>query len=134
MRELAQKLLVAGRLAADLREQEAALVNENLRQALMQLVGHDGYIALLRRALTLASVEVPALQSAKIGADGHIEGIEQLFTHAGAARDVAAVAVTAQVLELLLTFVGERLTRAVVRMACPEALATEQGSNTRASQ
>jgi hypothetical protein len=50
MRDLARRLLAASQSAADSDVQEAVLVNEKLRIALIQFAGADGYAALLRRA------------------------------------------------------------------------------------
>ena len=120
MRDLARRLLAASRSAADSDAQEAVLVNEKLRIALIQFAGADGFTALLRRALALASAEAPALKSATVSADGRLEGLEQLATLPGSVSGAAAVAITAHLLELLVTFVGEGLTLRLVRQAWPD--------------
>jgi hypothetical protein len=56
----------------------------------------------------LAIAEVPSLQGVKIGADGRLEGL---------VADEAALALTANLLGLLVTFVGEPLTLRLVRDA-----------------
>lgn len=119
MRELARRLLAASPHATD-PHATATLVNENLRQVLTQLVGAEGFSSLLRRALVLASAEMPALRSAKVSADGHLEGVDQLLTQSATTREQAAISVTAHMLELLVTFIGESLTRRLAREACPE--------------
>lgn len=120
MRDLARRLLAANQTASDPDVREVVLVNEKLRISLTRLAGADGFAALLRRALALASAEVPALSSAKVSADGRLEGLEQLATHAGSVARAAAVAITAHLLGLLVTFVGEPLTLSLVREAWPE--------------
>src|SRR5687768_17526425 len=110
MRNLARRLLAveaATLSASDPQAQEAVLVNEKLRISLTRLAGADGFAVLLRRAVALASAEVPALRSAKVSADGRLEGLDQLATHAGSVAIAAAVAITAHLLGLLVTFVGE---------------------------
>ena len=120
MRDLARRLLADSQGASDTHLQEAVLVNEKLRTSLIRLVGADGFASLLRRALALASAEVPALRSAKVSADGRLEGMEQLATHPGSVAGAAAVAITAHLLGLLVTFVGEPPTLKLVREAWPE--------------
>lgn len=124
MRELSRRL-VASRVASDPQAQETILINANLRNSLIQLTGADGFAALLRRSLALASVELPALQGAAMSTDGRLEGIEQLTAHSSTARDEVAVAVTAHMLELLVTLIGEPLTRRLVRQACPDTTTDE---------
>ena len=77
------------------------LVNEKLRISLTQFAGADGFAALLRRALALASAAVPALRGATVSADGHLEGLGQLATQPGSVANAAAVAITAQSPSLL---------------------------------
>ena len=62
---------------------EAVVVSEKLRIPLTRFAGAEGFASLLRRALVLASAEVPSLQSVKIGADGRLEGFEQLAADTG---------------------------------------------------
>lgn len=120
MRELARRLVASSRTASVPPGQAATLVNESLRDSLTRFAGADGCAALLRRALALAGAELPTLQGAEVGADGRIEGIEQL-TDMGIIQEEAAVAITAHMLDLLVTLIGESLTRKLVRQACPEA-------------
>ncbi len=72
----------------------------------------------------LARADVSSLQSVKVGADGRLEGVEQLAatTSVGAAGAgaEAVAAVAEHLLELLVTFVGERLTLRLVREAWPD--------------
>jgi hypothetical protein len=117
--EMARSLIAASQSVPD-PDARAVLVNENLRLSLVRFAGADGFVALLRRALALASEQMPMLQHAKIGADGRTEDLDRLFNHDDAVRQEAAAAITAQLLELLVTFIGEPLTRRLVREACPE--------------
>lgn len=119
MRDLARRLLAESQIASDPHVPEAVMVNEKLRISLIQFAGADGFAALLRRALALASAEVPALQSATVSADGRLEGLEQLVTQPGSVAGAAAVAITAQMLGLLVTFIGEPLTLRLVRETWP---------------
>jgi hypothetical protein len=117
MRDLARRLLVASRKAGDPREHEVELVCETLRVSLTRFAGADGFTSLLRRALALASAEGPLLDGVKIGPDGRLVGLEQI--PASKASD-AAVALTAHVLLLLNTFIGEPLTLKLVQEAWPD--------------
>jgi hypothetical protein len=119
MRDLARRLLAASQTASDPHVQEAVLVNEKLRISLTQFAGADGFAALLRRAVALASAEVPALHRATVSADGRLEGLEQLATQPGSVASAAAVVITAHLLGLLVTFIGEPLTLRLVREAWP---------------
>ncbi len=112
MRELSRRLLAASETASESQVHEAAVVSEKLRIPLTRFAGAEGFASLLRRALVLASAEVPSLQSIKVGAEGRLEGFEQLAADTGAAAEgtEAAVAITAHLLGLLATFIGEPLT------------------------
>ena len=127
MRDLARRLLAASQTAADPHVHEAVVVIEKLRIILTKFAGAEGFASLLRRALKLTSADVPALQSVKIGADGRLEGFEQIVADKGtgavgseAAGSEAAVAITAHLLDLLVTFIGEPLTLTLVRAAWPD--------------
>ena len=128
MRDLARKLLAASQGASDAHLQEAVLVNDELRISLIRLVGADGFASLLGRALALASAEAPALRGAKVSADGRLEGLERLARHPGSVAGAAAVALTAHLLGLLVTFIGEPLTLRLVREAWPNISLDESHS------
>ena len=131
MRDLARRLLAveaASPSAADSRVHEAVRVCEKLRVSLTRFAGADGFTALLRRALALARAEVPALHGIAETANGSIEGLEGLAAHARNVGNDAAVAITAHLLGLLVTFVGEPLTLRLMREAWPEASLNEQHS------
>jgi hypothetical protein len=118
-RDLAQRLLAASKTASNSHVPEAALVIEKLRTSLTRFAGFEGFTSLLRRALRLASADVPSLKGVRVAADGRLEGIEQLVADKGTdtADDAAAVAITAHLLWLLVTFIGEPLTLTLVREA-----------------
>jgi len=126
IRDLARQLLAASQTAADPHVHEAVVVIEKLRIILTKFAGAEGFASLLRRALLLASAEVPALQSVKIGTDGRLDGFEQIVADkaTGAAGGEAAVAITSHLLDLLVTFIGEPLTLTLVRAAWPDTSLT----------
>lgn len=117
VRELARRLLAESRVAGDGSVPDAALVSQRLRASLTQFAGIYGFASLLRRALALATSEVPALRGVSVSADGHLAGLEQLGGHAAQVREDAAVAITTHLLGLLVTFIGEPLTLKVVRQS-----------------
>ncbi len=119
---LARRLLAASKTASSPHVPEAVLVIEKMRTSLTKFAGVEGFESLLRRSLQLASAEVPVLNSVKVGADGRLEGFEQLVADNGtdAEGDAAAVAITARLLWLLVTFIGQPLTLTLVREAWSE--------------
>ncbi len=122
MRELARRLLAESRTGSGDQARDVELVVEKLRASLARFAGHDGFVALLRRALALASAEIPALRHAKVSTEGRLEGIDGLRSGQGegAGPEAAAVAITTHLLGLLITFVGVPLTMNLVREAWPD--------------
>ncbi len=120
MRDLARRLLAAGQEALHPDAHGVSLVNDNLRQCITRFAGADGFTSLLRRAVTLTSTQIPPLRDARIDVNGHLEGLDQTFVQDDTMLQQASLAVTAQLLELLVTFIGEPLTRRLVREALPE--------------
>jgi hypothetical protein len=122
IRDLARRLLAieaASRSATD--AHEAVRVSERLRASVTRFAGSDGFTSLLRRALALARADFPPLETVKLKPDGSLEGWEGLAVDAANGGPEAAVAITAHLLGLLVTFIGEPLTRRLVRDAWPDA-------------
>ena len=122
VRKLARQLLTleatGWSASGEARGQEAVRVCDKLRVTLTRFAGAEGFASLLRRALVLARAEVPSLSKVKIRPDGSVEGLEEL---ARADGTDAAAALTAHLLGLLVTFVGQPLTLRLVRETWPEA-------------
>ena len=121
MRNLARQLLVveaASQSATLARVHEAVRVCEKLQISLTRFAGVDGFTSLLRRALTLARAEVPGLQTVVLKPDG---SLEELATDAANGGPEAAIAIVAQLLGLLVAFIGEPLTLRLLREAWPDA-------------
>lgn len=117
---LARRLLAieaSSKGGVDAQVRAAVQVCEKLRIALTRFAGPEGFASLLRRALVLARAEVPSLAAVTLKPDGSLEGFETL---ADDGSD-AAVAVIANLLGLLVTFVGEPLTLRLVRESWPDA-------------
>ena len=124
-RHLAQRLLdyeaVAGK-NSEPTESAVFRVCAKLRRPLITLAGVAGFRSLLSRALTLARAEAPSLSVVQVAADGSLKGLDELEPQIGKeqARDEGAILI-AQLLGLLLTFVGEGLTLRMVQDVWPEA-------------
>ena len=96
------------------------IINE-LRPHLATLMGEGGFRALLSRALTLANAEVPWLRTVHVKADGSLEGVEALHTQLDPDEFFeCGIVLLAQLLGLLVAFIGENLTLRLVREVCPE--------------
>jgi hypothetical protein len=89
---------------------------EKMRPHLATLVGNGGYHALLSRALALAQTEVPWLRAVRVKAEGTLEGVEQHHAQLGPDKFFEGkVVLFAQLLGLLVAFIGENLT---LRLLC----------------
>jgi len=124
-RDLARRLL-ADEAAADetsLSEESAAFrVYDKLHGSLCTVAGVAGFRSLASRALTLAKAEAPSLAVLQVTADGDLQGLSeiepQIDKHQDGDREVILIA---QLLGLLITFIGESLTLRLLQDAWPEA-------------
>jgi hypothetical protein len=102
-------------------------VYEKLRRPLCALAGIAGFQSLAVRALVLARSEAPGLSAAEVTADGYLqwnaELNRQLDSHDAGDGEIILLA---QLLGLLLIFIGENLTLRLLLDAWPEA-ALEDG-------
>jgi hypothetical protein len=124
-RHLAQRLLRCEAVAAknsEPTESAAFRVCAKLRRPLITLAGVAGFRSLLSRALTLARAEAPSLSVVQVAADGSLKGLDALEPQIDKeqARDEGAILI-AQLLGLLLTFIGQGLTLRLVQDVWPEA-------------
>ena len=103
-------------------ESAASRVCAKLRGPLITLAGVAGFRSLLSRALTLARAEVPSLSAVQVAADGSLRGLDELVSQTDKehARE-GGVILIAQLVGLLLTFIGEGLTIRLVQDVWPEA-------------
>lgn len=90
-------------------------VSEKLRRRLSTLAGSSSFRALIARSLTLAKAQNPRLNAVQIQPDGSLEclGSEDLDAEAG-------VILIAELLELLVTFIGEGLVLSLVLDSWPD--------------
>lgn len=105
-----------GKRPTNARVHDALPVVEKLRGSLTRFAGADGFASLLRRTVALARVEVPSLNDIQVKPDGSLQDLATI-----ADGNEAAVAITAHLLELLVTFIGLPLTMRLVREAWPDA-------------
>ena len=90
-------------------------VVEKLRPPLTNLMGMAGFRALLARSLTLAAAEVVWLRVVQLNADGTWEGLDELEAQVGPADFLEArVVALAQLIGLLVAFIGKNLTLRLV--------------------
>ena len=124
MRHFAKRLIVF-----ETRENSSTLtkprppfpIAEKLRPHLATLMGDGGFRALLSRALALAKPEVPWLCNVHVGASGNMEGLEELQTQVAADEFLEGrIILLAQLLGLLVAFIGEKLTLRLVREVWPK--------------
>jgi hypothetical protein len=122
---LAQRLLTYEAVAGENSEPAASAafrVCAKLRRPLMTLAGVAGFRSLLSRALTLARAEAPSLSAVQVAADGSLQGLEDLRPQVdGDQAREAGIILLAQLIGLLLTFIGEGLTLRLVQDVWPEA-------------
>ena len=124
MRDLAQRLRAveaASQSASDAHVPAAVRVCEKLRISLTRFFGADGFTSLMRRAVAVAQAEVPSLHNIEVKPDGSLQGFEELAADPGNGEAEVTFAITAQLLALLVTFIGKPLTLRLVREAWSDA-------------
>ena len=93
-------------------------VVEKLRRPLSTLARAAGFRSLLARSLTLAKAQAPRLSTVRVKPDGSLEGLHGLGDQDQAAE--AGVVLIAELLGLLVTFIGESLMLSLVLEVWPE--------------
>lgn len=122
LRRVARRLLV---LEASPRRGEAGAsaafsVSDRLRLPLSTLAGMAGFRSLLSRALVLATKEVRWLKAVHVNADGSLAVADDAqLSDAEIAEGEATL--IAELIGLLVTFIGEGLTLHLLQEAWPEA-------------
>ncbi|HSY18140.1 MAG TPA: hypothetical protein VK815_07390 [Candidatus Acidoferrales bacterium] len=124
LRHFAKRLIVfetQGKKISETKAQANFPVPEKLRPQLTALAGNGGFQALLARALALAKVEVPWLRAVHVKADGSLEGLTEIQSQLTPAEFLEGkVVLLAQLLGLLVAFIGETLTLRLVREVWPK--------------
>ena len=124
MRDFAERLIAyetRENKSSETKTPAACLVGEKLRPHLATLMGNVGFRALLSRALALANAEVPWLRAVHVKADGTFEGLDELGTQVDPDEIFeGCVVLLAQLLGLLVAFIGEDLTLRLGREVWPK--------------
>ena len=107
---------------ADAHNSPAFRVCKKLRQPLSRLAGMAGFRSLLSRALALANDEARWMKAVHIKADGSLEGLDEAQARLSEGEIAEGeVVLIAQLIGLLVTFIGEELTLRLVQEAWPDA-------------
>jgi hypothetical protein len=134
-KDLARSILAyeaaAGR-SSEPAEPVAVRVCKQLREPFGVLAGVAGYRALLARALTLARADAPSLGALQVTSDGYLQGFVEPASHSdGDHASESEVLLTAQLLGLFLSLLGEALTFQMVQDIFPNlTVTTETGTRT----
>ena len=124
MRDFAERLIAyetKSNKSSKTKTATAFLVGEKLGPHLATFMGKVGFSALLSRALVLAHAEVPWLRAVHVKADGSLEGLDGLGAQVNPAEIFEGrVVLLAQLLGLLVAFIGENLTLRLVREVWPK--------------
>ena len=135
MRDFAERLIAYETRGNNPSETETSgpfLVGEKLRPQLATLMGNVGFRALLSRALALANAEAPWLRAVHVNTDGSFQGLDELGAQVGPDEIFEGrVVLLAQLLGLLVTFIGELLTLRLVRDVWPKLSLNEVDLGTR---
>jgi hypothetical protein len=128
MREFAARLIAheAGERSAGFGTSAAFAVCDRMRAPIATLMGNGGHRALLMRALVLAAAEAPWLQCLQVAIDGSLEAETPSLEALGPnhARE-GGIVLVAQLIGLLVAFIGERLTLQLVHEVWPKLPAGE---------
>ncbi len=123
MRGLAKQLKALRRREIRLERRTIPRVSaiDKLRPHLSMLMGRGGFRALLARALVLATAEVPWLTAVRVVTDGELEGLAVAQTSFDAADfSEGEVVLLAQLLGLLVAFIGPALTLRLINQLWPQ--------------
>ena len=124
MRDFAERLIAYETKENKSSEAKAAavfLVSEKMRLHLTALMGKVGYCGLLLRALALANAEAPWLHAVQVEADGSFRGLDEPGARVSSQKIAeGSVILLAQLLGLLVAFIGGSLTLRLVREMWPK--------------
>ena len=124
MRTFARRLIHAEALEHKSSESERLAVfpiYDKLRPHLATLMGDGGFLALQKRALALARAEAPELRTVQVKGDGAFVGWDEYRTRLAPAQfSEGRVVLLAQLLGLLVVFVGPKLTSHLVGEVWPK--------------
>ena len=129
MQELAKRLIKLEVKANKSRETHISipiLVIEKLRPNLSNIMGNAGFRALLSRAIMLARTEFPWLRTVQVDTNGTLGGLDKLDANVSSEDFLdGSVGLLAQLLGLLVAFIGESLTLRMMDEIWPNASLTD---------
>ena len=129
MRDFAERLIAyesRGHKTSGNKTLAAFSACEKLRPHLATLLGSTGFHALLSRALALAVVEALRLCAVQVKADGSLAGADAPETPLDSNElPEGGVVLLAQLLGLLVAFIGENLTLRLLRDVWPKLTVSE---------
>jgi len=123
MRGFAQRLIACemkGNKSSGTTPPATFLVIEKLRPHFTTLMGNAGFRALLSRSLALASAEARCLRVVRVQVDGSLSGLDELARLDREKVAEGGVVLIAQLLGLLVAFIGEKLTVQIMREVWPK--------------
>jgi hypothetical protein len=92
-------------------------------------MGNAGFRALLTRALALSAAEVALFRTLHVQPDGSLVGFKELASQANSKEaSEGAVVLVAQVLDLLVAFIGENLTVRLLQQTWPKLTLSDLNS------
>jgi len=104
----------------EIKTSEAFYAGEKLRPHLTALTGEGGFRALLLRTLALTYPKFPKLRAVHVNADGSLAGWEELCSQLSPAELFdSRVYLLAELLGLLVAFIGEEITQGLIREIWP---------------
>ncbi len=123
IRELASRLIAAEASAGTGPDVHGpTLVCEKLQVSLIRFAGVDAFTTLIRRALAMSREEIPALKNVKVGPKGCVERLDLVAADGGIESGAAIIA---NLLWLMVTFIGEDLAMRLVKDVWPDLLLSE---------
>jgi len=131
IRNFARRLLVyemRNKNSSDVQPHDTFHVCEKLRPLLATLMGTGGFRALLSRALVLTNAEVSGLRAVGVNDVGILESHEESQSQLNSRKFFEGqVVLTANLLVLLMAFIGEDLTVRLVRDVWPDFQIDDSG-------
>ena|ERR1039457_1147160 len=124
MRKFAKRLIVCetnGNKSSATKSPAAFPIPAKLRPQLTTLVGNGGFRALLSRALVLAQADVPWLRAVTVKTDGTLGGLEKIHAQLAPYELLEGrIVLLAELVGLMIAFIGESLTLRLVREVWPK--------------
>ena len=99
----------------------AISVCEKMREPLGKVLGIDGFRSLVARALVMAGSEIAWLRKIHVEPDGVLRGVSEAGAQIGSAEiQKGEVALVAELLGLLVIFIGPYLTERLLHASWPK--------------